>query len=325
MSSKVRVAMVGAGGRAMSVIYPSFHDHPDVEIVGVCEMDKERMDIALEKYGIPKQYGYSFYHYQQMIDELKPDAVAIIGQPHIMYDLWTWTLEKGCHLLIEKPLGLNYHQAQMLTYVANKNNCITQVAFQRRYSPMVTQMRDECLKRGQLIHAVCRFYKYDLTPMTGARCHMMDDCVHSIDTVRWMLGGEIVKIESHTKRIQTPDINFISATLYMDNGSTGYIINSWSSGKRVFEVEMHAPGIYVTAEHEIKATLFADGDVKGVDYDVKECAGSDQFHVYTGDYAAIDDFVKGIQTGKQPMACFDNSLKTMKAAEIILAQSILSE
>jgi len=60
-----------------------------------------------------------------------------------------------------------------------------------------------------------------------------------------------------------PDINFIAATLYFDNNSTGYIINSWSTGRRVFEVEIHAPNIYVQAEHENNAYLYADGDYIG--------------------------------------------------------------
>jgi predicted dehydrogenase len=47
-----------------------------------------------------------------------------------------------------------------------------------------------------------------------------DDCVHAIDTVRWMCGGQVVEIESRCKRIGTPDINWIGATLHFDNGPT---------------------------------------------------------------------------------------------------------
>jgi len=323
-SRKIRVAMIGAGDRAMQVIYPSMADQKDVEIVGICDIDETRRTKAAELYNIPKQYGQKgVYHYQDMLNELKPDAVAVVGQPHIMYDIWEWSLKNGFHLLVEKPLALSMHQAKMLTWLAEQKNLITQVSFQRRYTPMVVKMRDECLKRGPIVHSVCRFYKCLIEPMTGARDHMMDDCVHSIDTLRWMCGGEVVAIESECKRIQVPDINFISATLHFDNGSSGYLINSWSSGKRVFEVEMHAPGIYVAAEHEDKALLYADGDTKGIEFDTKQMADSEAFHVYTGVSAAVRDFIVGIKTGKQPQACFQSSLKTMEIAEIILAQALL--
>jgi len=321
---KVRIAMIGAGGRATSVIYPSIAGNPDAEFAGVCDIDEERRNAAAKQFGIKKTYGAKgVYEYQEMLKELKPDAVAIIGQPHIMYDLWEWALVNGFNLLIEKPMALSIHQARMLCFLAEKNKLITQVSFQRRYTPMVMQLRDECLKRGPVTHAVCRFYKCGIAPMTCARDHMMDDCVHSIDTLRWICGGEIVKIESHCKRIGVPDINFISATLYFDNGATGYLINTWSSGKRVFEVEIHSPNIYITAEHECKGRLFADNDVEGVEYDSPACAGSDEFHVYTGCANVVEDFVNGIKTGKLPSACFQSSIKTMEAAEIILAQDLL--
>ena len=321
---KVRVAMIGAGSRAMQVIYPSMADNPDVEIAGICDIDSGRLHAAAEKYGVSNIYGAGgIYDYRRMLDELKPDAAVIVGQPHIMYDLWEWTLRHGFNLLIEKPMGLSVHQARMLSWLAEQNRLVTQVGFQRRYTPMVMKMREECLKRGPIVHAVCRFYKCMIEPDTTARDHMMDDCVHSIDTLRWMCGGEVVKVESVCKRVQVPDINFISATLHFDNGSHGYLLNSWSTGKRIFEVEMHAPGIYAQAEHEGKACLYADGDVDGVTYDTKEIAGSGAFHVYTGVYALVDDFIQCVKTGKRPMACFQNSVKTMEIADTILAQDLL--
>jgi predicted dehydrogenase len=188
---------------------------------------------------------------------------------------------------------------------------------------MVVQLREECLKRGSITHALCKFYKCEITPFLGARDHMMDDCVHSIDTLRWICGGEVVKIESMTKRVGVPDINFISASLHFDNGSMGYLINSWSSGKRIFAVEMHAPGIFIEAEHEGKAHLYVDGDVKGIEYDTKACAGSDEFHVYTGVQASCRQFVDCCKSGSQPSSSFKDALKTIEVAEKILAQAIL--
>jgi len=325
MSEKVRLAMVGAGVRAMQVIYPAIASQPDVEIVGIAELDDERLSKAADMYHVDKRYGKNGVNdYRNMLFELKPDAVAIIGQPHIMYDLWMWALENGYNLLIEKPMGLSIHQARALSGAAAAKNLITQVAFQRRYTPMVMKLRDECLKRGPITHAVCRFYKCEMKPFNGARDHMMDDTVHSIDTLRWICGGETVKVESYCKRVGVPDINFISATLYFDNGSTGYLINSWSSGKRVFEVEMHAPGIYAQAEHEAGGRLYADGDVSGTYFDTKTEAGSSDFYVYTGVSTLVRDFIDGIKTGKPPQACFQNSVKTMEIAETILAQALLS-
>jgi virulence factor len=319
MSAKLRVVVIGAGRMANSVHYPSLHSFDDVEIAGICDLYPESLQQTADKYGIQNRYS----DYKKMIEEIKPNAVYVIGQPHIMYDIWMWCLERGMNLYIEKPLGITIHQARALVYTAEKNNCITQVSFQRRSSPMVTKLSEECLKRGPITHAVCKFYKSEIKPFLGARDRMMDDTVHSIDTIRWMCGGEVVKIESTTKRVGVPDINFISATIEFDNGSTGYLINSWSSGRRIFSVEMHAPNICAEAEHEAKGRLYADGDTTGVEYDAREEAGGNELFQFGGFQAKHREFIDCLKAGTQPSSNFKDALKTMEIAEIILAQALL--
>ncbi len=322
-NGKFRVVMIGAGDRANKVIYPAFASLEDVEIAAICDIDKDRLNKTADKYGVEKRYGDSVFAYREMISEVKPDAVVAVGQPHIMYDIWMWCLEQGMNLYIEKPLALSIHQARMLAAMAEEKGCITQVSFQRRYTPMIEALREECLKRGAITHAVCKFYKCEMQPFMGARDHMMDDCVHSIDTLRWICGGEVVKIESMTKRVKVPDINFISATLHFDNGSLGYLINSWTSGRRIFAVEMHAPGICVEAEHEGKGYLYADGDTKGIEFDTRVVSGSQEFYIFTGVRAAARQFVDCCKNGTLPASHFGDALKTMEVAEKILAQAIL--
>ena len=325
MSGKFKVAMIGAGGRANQVIYPAFASLPDVEIAAICDIDPIRLSQTADMYSVTMRYGKDVFDYQNMISDVKPDAVIAIGQPNIFYDIWQWTLKNGYNLMIEKPFGLSAHQARSLTWLAGQMNLTTQVSFQRRITPMVVKLRDECLKRGPIVHAVCEFYKSMITPYIDARDHMMDDCVHAIDTLRWICGGEVVKIDSYVKRVMTPDINFISATLHFDNGATGFLINSWSSGKRIFSVEMHAPNIYVEAEHEGKAYVYTDGNLEPQVYDTAEVAESEEFHVFTGVQAKARAFVDACKTGGQPDSCFEDALKTMLIAEKILAQGLLSE
>jgi virulence factor len=317
---KVRVAMIGAGGMANSVHYPSLASFDDVEIAAVCDLDPKRLNSTADKYGIEGRYS----DYRRMVEEKSPDAVYAIGQPHLMYDIWMWCLGHGLNLYIEKPLGITIHQARALTYMAQKNGCVTQVSFQRRTCPMVVMLRDECLKRGPIVHAVCTFYKCSPQPYLEARDHMMDDSVHSIDTLRWMCGGEVVEIESVTRRVGVPDINFISALLQFDNGATGVLMNSWTSGRRVFRVEMHATGICAEAEHEGKGYLYAEGNTRGVEYDTRQVAGSEENFVYGGFQAKNREFIDSVRSGHPPGSSFSDALKTMEVAEKILAKSLLA-
>jgi predicted dehydrogenase len=137
----VRIAMIGAGGMSNRVHYPSLASFADVEIAAICDLDRERLGTAADRYGVTGRYT----DYRDMIEAVQPDAVYAIGPPQYMYDVWTWCLNRGVNLFIEKPLGVTLHQAKALAYLAERNGCITQVGFQRRSSPLGTQLRNACL------------------------------------------------------------------------------------------------------------------------------------------------------------------------------------
>jgi virulence factor len=182
------------------------------------------------------------------------------------------------------------------------------------------------MARGPITHAVCEFYKCAPEAMFGARDHMMDDGVHAIDTLRWMCGGEVVGVESRCRRIGVPDINWIGATLEFDNGSVGYLLNSWVSGRRVFRVEMHAPGIAVDAEVEGAARVYAEGDYDGKRLEATEVAGSDELFVYGGFQAKHREFIDVLRgRAERTSSPFSDTVKTMEVAEKILAQDLLHE
>ncbi len=325
---KIRVCVIGAGQMANKVHYPSLASFDDLEIVGISAFNPHHLRDTAQRFSIPPENCFQADHptsYQKMIEKTQPDAVYAIGHPHVMIDPWIWCLQQHLHLFIEKPMGLNLHQAQSLAHLAQKHRCITQVGHQRRSCPLLVKMRDLCLQRGPINHAVCEFFKCEPDPFIGPRDHMFDDTVHAIDTVRWMCAGDIVDIHSHCRRIGTPDINYISATLYFDNGSVGSLVNSWTSGRRVFRVQMHAPKIYVDAEVENQATLYANGDYQGVTYHTADVAGSDQFHVFAGFEAKHREFVDAVKNNTHTTSSpFDDTLKTIHAAQTILAQNLLN-
>ncbi|RRJ94891.1 gfo/Idh/MocA family oxidoreductase [Opitutaceae bacterium TAV4] len=313
----LRIAMIGAGQLATAMHYPSLTSMPDIEIAAMCDMNPERLNLIGDRFGVSKRYT----NYRTMLEETAPDAVYAIGPSHHMYDIWIDCLKRGLNLFIEKPMGLTLHQAETLAWLADKHDCITQVGFQRRSAPLAVKLYNECRKRGPITHALCRFYKCAPSPLHGAADHMMEDGVHSIDTLRWLCGGEIVRIQSVTRRVGTPDTNFISALIEFDTGATGLLINSWSSGRRIFDIEIHAPGICAELEHEGKGYLHADGDTTGIEFDTREVSGSDQIHVYGGFHAKSREFLDAVRNGTRPSSHFGDAVKTMAAAVEILSQT----
>ena len=89
--------MIGAGGMANSVHYPSLASFNDVKIVAICDLNQERLNTTGNTYKIEKRYE----NYVKMIEDTAPDGVYVIGQPHYMYDIWTWCLNQSLNLLIK--------------------------------------------------------------------------------------------------------------------------------------------------------------------------------------------------------------------------------
>jgi predicted dehydrogenase len=318
---RVRIAFIGAGSMANTVHYPSLASFDDVELAAICDLDPARLNATADKYGVTGRYA----DYRQMIEEVAPDGVYAIGQPHLLYDLWVWLLQNKQNLYIEKPMGLTLHQAQMLEYLAAEAGVITQVSFQRRVCPLLVELRRRIAERGPITHAAVEFFKCEPRPMFGARDRMMDDTVHSIDTVRWMVGGEVVGLESQCRRIGTPDINWIAATLHFDGGGTGFLVNSWTSGRRVFRVQMHGLGMACDAEVEGLGHLYADGDYGGECFDTKVVAGGEELYVFGGFRAKNREFIDSLKTGVEVTSSpFRDAVKTMAVAERILVGDLLA-
>ena len=327
MQKVVRICMIGNGHFANVFHFPSLADMKEVEIVGICAFDDEKLKLTAAKYQLPPKTIYVSKRpddYRKMLTDLRPDGVYAIGTPDNMFSIWCWCLENGFHLFIEKPMGMTLHQSRLLDYLAKKNNCITQVCHQRRSSPLLGTMREACLARGPITHAVVEFYKCDIRPMLDARDRLLDDYTHAIDTARWVCGGEVVKVESHCRRIQVPDINWIGSTLHFDNGATCFVIGNWASGRRIFRVSMHAPGICAEADPEKEGFLYTDGNTTGEIFNAQEVAGSSELFVYGGFQQKSLEFINSILAGEEKTSSpFSDVLKTMEICEIILAQAVM--
>jgi virulence factor len=322
----VRVCIIGAGTMANNVHYPSLASFGDVEIAGVIENRADRLNDTCDKYSIPDSARFLTSldtDYQKVLLDLNPDGVYVIGPPEIMYPIWHWCLTHCFNLYIEKPMGLTVHQAEALAYIADENDLITQVSHQRRSAPIMQQVKERLLKNGPVTHGVVEFFKCDMAPMLIARDRMMDDGTHAVDTARWICGGEVVKVESRCRRIGVPDINWIGATLHFDNGSTCYIVCSWSSGRRIFRSQIHVPGGYADVELEVAATIYLDDNYEGETLTTQQAANSDQNFVYGGFAAKSREFIDSLKTGDELCSSpFRDTVKTMRICQTILSQAL---
>ncbi len=318
MSEKVRVGLIGAGGMANSVHYPSLVEFDDVEVVGLCDLIDEKLNETADRFGIEKRYT----NYRQMLEETEPEAVYVLMPPHHLYDLVIDCLERGLNVFIEKPPGVTTHQIHWMAEFAEKNDVIGMVGFNRRYIPLLNLCRDKVLAHSRPMHqVVSTFYKWTDAEMhpyyNGAVDILTSDAVHAVDTIRYLAGGEVVKVASSVRSLGMKyDVSF-NALVEFDNGCLGILLANWRCGARVHQFEMHAAGISAFCNPNYDAAIHVDGEEFTERLDSKEVAGSEEFYKFYGFYDQSRHFIDCVKSGQQPSSSFQDATQTMELVDMI--------
>ncbi|MBO3803428.1 MAG: Gfo/Idh/MocA family oxidoreductase [Candidatus Brockarchaeota archaeon] len=312
----VRVGMIGAGSMANAVHYPSLSEFGDVEIEAICDIDRNRLKETSDKYGVEKRYT----DYKEMVSQNDLDAVYVIMPPHQLYDLVAHCLKKGLNTFIEKPPGVSLEQARNMARMAERNGCITMVAFNRRYIPLMRKVKSIVEERGPIIQCMATFYKNLIEEehpyYQGAVDILTSDGIHAVDTLRWM-GGEPSKISSDVESRYVGYGNSFNALIKFKNGCTGFLVTNWAVGKRVHTFEMHAKGVSAFVNPDESAVIYCDNKEGGQTISSKEAAGSDKFYKYYGYYDENRHFIDCVKEGRQPETNFTDAAKTMELVDAI--------
>jgi virulence factor len=322
--SRIRVAFVGAGSLANRFHYPSVTNLPDVEVGAIAELNAERGRTTAEKFGIERVYA----DYRQMLEEVDPQAVYVIMPPQYLFDPVSYALKQGRHVFIEKPPGLTTFHTKVLAQYAEQHGCLTQVGFQRRHVPAMTELKRRVEERGP-IHTVsvaflkstrntqqhAGFYDGVIDPLTS-------DGIHAVDNLRWLAGGEVERVVSdvRTRSVPGPFPNAITAHVTFDNGAVGMLHFNYITGRRIFRAEIHGQNVTAYVDADRESYIVADDGEPEVfeSRSFGEAAGSQSEH-WLGFWHEHRYFIDCIKEGRQPSSNFADAIKTMELVDRIYA------
>lgn len=316
---KVRVGFVGAGSLANAVHYPSLAEMEDVEIVGIAELNPQRLDATANKYGIRGR----FHDYKVLLSEADPDALYVIMPPHHLFDIVVYALNAGKHVFVEKPPGVTTCQTKAFAQLAEKKGVKTMCGFNRRHIPLLKWAKAEVLARGGLVHCVSTFYKYHTGGpyYEGAIDILTCDAIHAVDALRWM-GGEVRKVVSLVKSYGAAYPNAFTSLVEFESGATGVLLANWMTGTRMHVFEMHAPGVSAYVDGNRDARLFFDNASHPLVKSTQEAAGSSSPHRYYGFYDENRHFIEAIRNDTFPTSHFGDAVRTMELVDRIYANSL---
>jgi myo-inositol 2-dehydrogenase/D-chiro-inositol 1-dehydrogenase len=194
-----RVGVIGAGlmgtthARLLSTAVPA------AELVAVSDAIAASAERLAREVGVGTVYTDAL----ELIHDPAVDAVVIASPADTHEPFVLACFEAAKPVLCEKPLAATAEAARrVLEAEAALARRLVQVGFMRRFDPAYVELKSR-LDRGEIGAAVllhCAHRNPTVPPRFGSEMILTDSVVHDIDTARWLLGQEIVKVTVLTPR-----------------------------------------------------------------------------------------------------------------------------
>ena len=193
---KIRVGLIGCGGNMRNAHIPRLQADGAVGLVAVADTAEEPARLLMEKWGAETEY---YTDYRRMIRNEALDAVMISSPHSTHYAQVRYALERGLHVLVEKPLTTRSRQARALVDLAKKKKRLLVVSYQRNFYPPHVYAR-ELVQQGAL-GKICGVVAYvtqrwgggkgwRMVPELSGGGMFMDTGSHLVSSLLWITGLE---------------------------------------------------------------------------------------------------------------------------------------
>jgi len=212
-----RICVIGCGPMAVNGHGPAFAkykaDYTDVVLGGCCDIDAERAEVFRTKFGFERAYT----DYEAMLDAEKPDVVSLLLPPRLTCPVATSVMQKGFHVILEKPPAENGAQIREMARVAREMGVSVRTAFNRRYMPLIVALLQRVRATGESpLNITCQFYRY--------KRHDADfstTAIHAIDLVKYIAGADFASVTLDYQPMQElgENVKNIYASGRFENGT----------------------------------------------------------------------------------------------------------
>lgn len=231
----MKYALIGCGRISPNHIAAAKANH--LEIVSICDIVAANMEDKKLKFELP-DYVKQYTDYKEMLYYEKPQLVAIATESGNHARIALECIEAGCNLIIEKPIALSLEDADKIIARANEKGVKVCACHQNRFNKSILKIRDAVEKKrfGRMFYGTahirwCRDYEYYSRASWRGTWEqdggaLMNQCIHNIDLLRWMMGDEIVEVVGMTDKLNHAYIaaeDFGIALIKFANGAYGVV------------------------------------------------------------------------------------------------------
>ncbi|MBR4060601.1 MAG: Gfo/Idh/MocA family oxidoreductase [Lachnospiraceae bacterium] len=140
VSRKIKVGIIGTGWIAEAHIM-QYLEMPDVEIVAGADIVPGKAEAFLKKFGVDSARSYQS-HIDMLDNETELDAVSICTYNKTHAECAIYALEKGVHVLLEKPMCVTTEEAIAIMKAEKKSGKILSIGFQPRLDPNMIKVKE---------------------------------------------------------------------------------------------------------------------------------------------------------------------------------------
>lgn len=207
----MRYALIGCGRISTNHVKAAVSNQ--LEIVAVCDVVKEHMGQVLLKHGLEQDSTIKRYtNYHQMLEENEIDLISIATESGLHGQIALDCIRQGINVIIEKPMAMSLKEADQIIALSEEKGVKVSACHQNRFNLAVQEMRKalETGRFGKLSHGSVHvrwnrnqeYYKQATWRGTWAQDGgaLMNQCIHGIDLLRWMMGDEVESVYGVTKQ-----------------------------------------------------------------------------------------------------------------------------
>lgn len=150
MAKRINIGIIGAGGIVNTIHIPGFLSCPEANILAICDMNIKSAEKTANQYNIKNV----FKDYTELLRMKEIDGVAIATPNHLHAKMAIDAMNFEKHILLEKPIAMNYSEAINICNTAKKKKIITMTAFNYRFIPALRYLKSiiDSGKLGRIYH-----------------------------------------------------------------------------------------------------------------------------------------------------------------------------
>ncbi|MBB1494853.1 Gfo/Idh/MocA family oxidoreductase [Propioniciclava sp. MC1595] len=326
-----RAAIVGWGDVAI-IHHEAIVCIEGVDLVGVVDTDAERREAATAALGVP-----AFASVAELVDAVAPDVVHITTPHHQHITPTLEALERGVHVIQEKPLAASIEDGQRLVDVMARREAqgLTSpkvgICFQNRYNVASQELR-RLLDSGELgaVHGAYASVVWTRTadyykakPWRGSREEsggglLINQAIHTLDLVQWFM-GDVVDVAGHVATHRFGDVSEVEDTAEMllthaSGLKTAFYATLTAPQHRPVELELDCDNAYVSLRNGLSVT-WKDG--RGTDrYEERQAPSGGRSYWGVSHELLVRDFYAKVD---DPEPFWISPAEAMKSLQILKA------